>query len=121
MGKNGCKVILLLTVLLCFIGCGFKSITYPNIDDKVRDEKSKEEWVWEEEKSLPSSLSFSLNEDDKKVEVYLNESLERTLGNEDSFTVFSLRKTISVKIEENIYRVFLDSEEVGRFVLKKVE
>ena len=85
------------------------------VEAPVVEEK---EWQWEEKKSFPDLLSFSVSEDGESILIYLRGIEDKSLNSGDEYTVLSVRGTVKVLKEDSIWHVFFNKEEIGTFTYR---
>ena len=109
--KVSAAVLLSLIALMIPVSCAQE----PLVEAPVVEEK---EWQWEEKKSFPDLLSFSVSEDGESILIYLRGIEDKSLNSGDEYTVLSVRGTVKVLKEDSIWHVFFNEEEIGTFTYR---
>ena len=109
--KVSAAVLLSLIALMVPVSCAQE----PLVEAPVVEEK---EWQWEEKKSFPDLLSFSVSEDGESILIYLRGIEDKSLNSGDEYTVLSVRGTVKVLKEDTIWHVFFNEEEIGTFTYR---
>ena len=109
--KVSAAVLLSLIALMVPVSCAQE----PLVEAPVVEEK---ELQWEEKKSFPDLLSFSVAEDGESILIYLRGIEDKSLNSGDEYTVLSVRGTVKVLKEDSIWHVFFNEEEIGTFTYR---
>ena len=109
--KVSAAVLLSLIALMVPVSCSQE----PLVEAPVVEEK---EWQWEEKKSFPNLLSFSVSEDGESILIYLRGIEDKSLNSGDEYTVLSVRGTVKVLKEDIIWHVSFNEEEIGTFTYR---
>ena len=110
--KVSAAVLLSLIALMVPVSCAQEPLV---VETPVVEEK---EWQWEEKKSFPELLSFSVSEDGESILIYLRGIEDKSLNSGDEYTVLSVRGTVKVLKEDTIWHVFFNEEEIGTFTYR---
>ena len=109
--KVSAAVLLSLIALMVPVSCAQE----PLVEAPVVEEK---EWQWEEKKSFPELLSFSVSEDGESILIYLRGIEDKSLNSGDEYTVLSVRGTVKVLKEDSIWHISFNEEEIGTFTYR---
>ena len=109
--KVSAAVLLSLIALMVPVSCAQE----PLVEAPVVEEK---EWQWEEKKSFPDLLSFSVSEDGESILIYLRGIEDKSLNSGDEYTVLSVRGTVKVLKEDSIWHISFNEEEIGTFTYR---
>ena len=109
--KVSAAVVLSLIALMVPVSCAQE----PLVEAPVVEEK---EWQWEEKKSFPDLLSFSVSEDGESILIYLRGIEDKSLNSGDEYTVLSVRGTVKVLKEDTIWHISFNEEEIGTFTYR---
>ena len=109
--KVSAAVLLSLIALMVPVSCAQE----PLVEAPVVEEK---EWQWEEKKSFPELLSFSVSEDGESILIYLRGIEDKSLNSGDEYTVLSVRGTVKVLKEDTIWHISFNEEEIGTFTYR---
>ena len=109
--KVSAAVLLSLIALMVPVSCAQE----PLVEAPVVEEK---EWQWEEKKSFPDLLSFSVSEDGESILIYLRGIEDKSLNSGDEYTVLSVRGTVKVLKEDTIWHISFNEEEIGTFTYR---
>ena len=109
--KVSAAVLLSLIALMVPVSCAQE----PLVEAPVVEEK---EWQWEEKKSFPDLLSFSVSEDGESILIYLRGIEDKSLNSGAEYTVLSVRGTVKVLKEDSIWHISFNEEEIGTFTYR---
>ena len=110
--KVSAAVLLSLIALMAPVSCAQEPLV---VETPVVEEK---EWQWEEKKSFPDLLSFSVSEDGESILIYLRGIEDKSLNSGDEYTVLSVRGTVKVLKEDSIWHISFNEEEIGTFTYR---
>ena len=110
--KVSAAVLLSLIALMVPVSCAQEPLV---VETPVVEEK---EWQWEEKKSFPDLLSFSVSEDGESILIYLRGIEDKSLNRGDEYTVLSVRGTVKVLKEDTIWHISFNEEEIGTFTYR---
>ena len=110
--KVSAAVLLSLIALVVPVSCTQEPLV---VETPVVEEK---EWQWEEKKSFPELLSFSVSEDGESILIYLRGIEDKSLNSGDEYIVLSVRGTVKVLKEDTIWHISFNEEEIGTFTYR---